>query len=373
MKKTIGILTAGSDCPGLNAAIRAIGKTAHNMDMEVLGFKDGFEGLLKDQIFDLGGETLSGILTSGGTLLGTSRAQPHAIQEGHQVLDMTAKAVETYRRYQLDALVCIGGRETQESAFHLMQQGLNLITIPKAVDNDIAETDTAIGFDTALETAAEAIDRLHTTANSTHRIIIVEMMGRHSGWLTLGAGLAGGADVIMIPEIPYDAAHVIDSLLERDRAGKRFSIVAVAEGAVPKEYVEFYERSRQTNQLLRSGEDRERVASQLTRLEENRASDNTSLLASRLEKATNISSRITILGYLLRGGVPSAADRVLATELGITAVEWVQQGKFGVMAAMLGGKIVPVPLEKLQGRHKTVPMDDLWIASAKRVGVSLGV
>jgi 6-phosphofructokinase 1 len=368
----VGVLTAGSDCPGLNAAIRSIGKTARGAgDMEIIGFRDGFEGLINDQTVDLSGDALSGILTAGGTLLGTSRERPYAFHQGEDTVDRTDRVFEVCRRHDIDALICIGGRETQTSAYRLSQKGLKIITIPKAVDNDVSETDTTIGFDTALSVAAEAMDRLHNTAHAAHRIIIVEIMGRSSGWLTLGSGLAGGADVIMIPEIPYDGSKVIDAILKRDQAGKRFSIVAVSEGALPKEYSEFFERSRETNRMLRSGADRERVESQLAQIE-SRTTDNTSLLADRLEKATHLPTRITILGYLLRGGVPTAADRVLATELGMTAVEWVRAGQFGVMTGVQGGKVIAVPLEKVQDRHKVVPADDLWIKSARKVGVSLG-
>jgi ATP-dependent phosphofructokinase / diphosphate-dependent phosphofructokinase len=233
MNKHIGILTAGGDSPGLNAAIRGIGKTAIGIyDMHVLGFMDGFRGLMENRMIRLDGETLSGILTLGGTILGTSRDKPNKMQVGGKVMDMTEVIVENYHKHHLDALVCIGGGGTQKNAYHLMQHGLNVITLPKTIDNDVYGTDVTFGFDTAMGIAVEAIDRLHSTAYSHHRIIIVEIMGHNTGWLTLGSGVSGGADVILIPEIPYDIEVVAESILQRERAGKHFSIIAVAEGAI---------------------------------------------------------------------------------------------------------------------------------------------
>jgi len=372
MTKKIGILTAGSDCPGMNAAIRAIGKAARaEGNMEIIGFRDGFLGLLQDETFDFESSSLSGILTAGGTILGTSRDVPHAFQENGKTVDRLDQAVEVYHRHKLSALICIGGRETQDAAFHLTGKGLNVITLPKAVDNDLAETDTAIGFDTALNIAAEAIDRLHSTANSNHRIIIVEITGRKTGWLTLGAGVSGGADVVLIPEIAYDMQKVADAILERNRAGKRFSILAVAQGAMPQEFREFYQRSRETNAMLRNGEERNRIDAQLVELE-SRTTDNTSLLSNRLESFTGIPTRVTILGYLIRGGIPSGNDRLLATQLGTDAVNFVSKGNFGVMLAIKNGQIQPVPLAKVQDCHKLVPANHHWIQSARQVGVAFG-
>jgi len=364
--KRIGILTAGSDCPGLNAAIRAIGKAAQgSQGAKLITFQDGFQGLVEDQVCDM---PLSGILTAGGTILGTSRESLHDTT-GQD--DRTSAAVATYQRHNLDVLVCIGGRETQESAHRLIQQGLNVITLPKGIDNDLAMTDTTIGFDTALSTATEAIDRLHSTAHSHHRIIIVEIMGRNTGWLTLGSGIAGGADVIVIPEIPYDVRKISDAILDRNRSGRRFSIVAVSEGGISRDTVEFFEHSKHVNRLTREGQERVQVEEQLEKIE-SRLTGNTIYLANRLEKYTGLETRITILGHLLRGGAPTAADRVLATNLGTACLNVINEGKFGVMVAIRDGEIEAVPLDQVIGKHKQIPLSHPWIQSARNVGTSLG-
>ena len=316
MTKKIGILTAGGDSPGLNAALRGVGKAAHGLyGMDVIGFLDGFSGMLERRTLDLEGSVLSNILTAGGVLLGASRDRPQQMLVNGQPQDCTAKIIQTFQDLSLDALVCLGGSDAQESACHLKQNGLNVITLPVTIDNDLVETDTTLGFDTAMGIAAEAIDRLHTTASSHHRIIIVEVMGKQTGWLTLGAGIAGGADVILIPELPYDEQSILRAIKDRSEAGKRFSIVAVSEGAISKETMEFFEKAKKTNERLRSGADQQKVAGRLMQIEQHSAG-NTIHLANQLEKMTGMDSRITILGYLQRGGTPSATDRVLATQLG---------------------------------------------------------
>ena len=232
MAKHIGILTAGGDSPGLNAAIRGVGKAAQGaFGMEIIGFRDGFRGLMQDRIIRLSRNELSGILTQGGTVLGCSRDKPHMMPVGGKQLDMRQVMVDTYHKHHLDALVCLGGGGTQKSALSLATMGLNIVTLPKTIDNDVAMTDITFGFDTALGIATEAIDRLHSTAHSHHRIIVVEVMGHNAGWLALGAGIAGGADVILIPEIPYDVDKIAEAILQRSQGGKAFSIVAVSEGA----------------------------------------------------------------------------------------------------------------------------------------------
>lgn len=367
--KRIGILTAGSDCPGLNAAIRAIGKAAQNSyGMEVIGFQDGFQGLLEDQVIK---PSLSGILTMGGTTLGTSRETLRAEPARENLDERIAAAEATYHRHNLDMLVCIGGRETQESALILAQKGLKVVTLPKGIDNDLAMTDATIGFDTAMSTATDAIDRLHSTAHSHHRINIVEIMGRNTGWLTLGSGIAGGADVIIIPEIPYDVQKISNAILERNRSGRRFSIIAVAEGGISKDTVDFFERSKHINSLTHAGDEREEIEEKLG-LIENRLTGSTIYLANRLGKYTGLETRITILGHLLRGGAPTATDRVLATNLGTACVRMVNEGITGMMISLLHGDLVPVPLEEVIGKHKQVPPDHPWINSARRVGTSLG-
>ena len=236
MTQHIGILTAGGDSPGLNAAIRGVGKAAQGEHgMRVIGFRDGFRGLVDNRTVRLEGGILSGILTVGGTILGTSRDKPHKMMVGGKSQDMTDVIVENYRANHLDALVCLGGGGTQKNAVQLMQRGLNVVTLPKTIDNDVFGTDVTFGFDTALGIATDAIDRLHSTAHSHHRIIVVEIMGHRAGWLALGAGIAGGADVILIPELPYSIDSVADAILHRVKNGKNFSIVAVAEGAMSTE------------------------------------------------------------------------------------------------------------------------------------------
>ena len=372
MSKKVGILTAGSDCPGLNAAIRGFGKAAQGTyGMTLIGFRDGFRGLLDDNTVDLSGNALSNILTSGGTFLGTSRDVPHNVVDGGVSIDRTKQAVDVYHQHGLDALVCIGGQETQNAAWYLTEAGLNVITLPKSADNNVAKTDVTIGFDTAQSIAAEAIDRLHSTANSNHRIIIVEIMGSQVGWLTLSSGIASGADVILIPEIPYQIEKISQAILARLKAGKRFSIVAVAEGAYSSELVAFFERSLKLNRNLNQGDPVENWQAQMAELKK-KYSGQTLMLANRLEEITGIESRITILGYLLRGGAPSASDRVLATYLGTRAADLVEEGKFGHMVAYQGGRAVCVPFQDVMGQTKSVPLDHPWITGAKHVGTVFG-
>jgi 6-phosphofructokinase len=374
MTKKIGILTVGGDSPGLNAVLRGVGKAAHAMyGMEVIGFQDGFSGMLDLRTVDLEGSILSNILTAGGTILGTSRDRPQQmLGKDGQMQDKTAEIIQTYRSLSLDALVCLGGSDAQESACHLMHNGLNVITLPVTIDNDLVETNTSVGFDTAMGVAAEAIDRLHTTASSVHRIIIVEIMGKQTGWLTLGAGVAGGADVILIPELPYDEQSILKAIQERNQAGKRFSMLAVSEGAVSKDTIEFFEKAKKTNERLRSGSDQEKVASRLDQIEQH-SGGTTIHLANQLEKLTGMEARITILGYLQRGGTPSATDRVLATQLGTACAAAIHSGKFGVMLGVHGANLIePVPLEKVAGKFKTVPLDHPWIHGARMVGTNLG-
>lgn len=372
MTKKVGLLTAGSDSPGMNAAIRGFGKAAAStFDLQVIGFRDGFEGLVNNQTVDLGGSTLSGILTSGGTILGTSRSVPRAMMREEQVIDCTKEAIATYDALGLDALVCIGGKETQSTALSLKQAGLHVITIPKGVDNDVFGTDQCIGFDTAREIATEAIDRLHSTANATHRIMIVELLGAYSGWLTLGAGMAAGADVILIPEIPYDTDLITEAILQRNRSGKNFSILAVAEGARSKELVAFIERSKKMNEKLRSGEEQFEVNAQIEKIKK-QYSGQTLLLASSLEAATSLHTRITILGSLLRGGTPSAADRLLATQMAELSARMVAEQQFGCMICHSNGQLDTIALEEVAGKTKPISVDHPWITSARQVGTCLG-
>ncbi|MDD4881595.1 MAG: ATP-dependent 6-phosphofructokinase [Gallionellaceae bacterium] len=360
MTKHIGILTSGGDSPGLNAAIRGVGKAALDLKMHVVGFRDGFRGLMENRTTLLESGQLSGILTLGGTILGTSREKPHKMMVGGKVRDMTEVIVANYRSSHLDCLVCLGGGGTQKNALRLKQAGLNVVTLPKTIDNDVAMTDTTFGFDTALGIATEAIDRLHSTAHSHHRIIVVEIMGHRAGWLALGAGIAGGADVILIPEIPYDIKSVANAIHKRKRSGKPFSIVAVAEGAIS---VEEYQEIQAAPAAIKG---KKAEAAEIV------YADRTIRVAQQLESLTGLEARVTILGHLQRGGTPSAADRILATRLGTAAAQLIHDGHYGVMVAAHGENTVPVVLEDVAGLVKTVPVDHSWVESARRVGTNFG-
>ncbi len=371
MTKQVGVLTAGGDSPGLNAVLRGIGKAAQDhFSMELIGFRDGFRGLMENRTMELDERTLSGILTLGGTILGTSRDKPHRMLVGGKLMDMTDAIVENYRRNHLDALICIGGGGTQKNAYRLMQKELNIVTLPKTIDNDVVMTDVSFGFDTALGIATEAVDRLHSTAHSHHRIILVEAMGHRAGWLALGAGLAGGADVILIPEIPYSIEKIAKAILGRSRGGKHSSIVAVAEGAISTEESAASENMEKRKKAKRrKNGDRPGEGSALQEIPPGR---NTLNLAQHLEKLTRLESRVTILGYLQRGGTPSANDRILATRMGTACAALIHKGIYGVMLAARGEGAEPVPLEEVVGKIKTVPLDHSWIESARRVGTSFG-
>jgi len=372
MSKKVGLLTAGGDSPGVNAAIRGFGKAITNEgNVELIGFRDGFTGLVEDRTLELSSNAFSGILTQGGTILGISRSLPQAMPSENGPVDMTEQAVETYKRHRLDALVCIGGKETIKAGLHLSRAGLNVITIPKAADNDLPGTDKAIGFDTAREIATQAIDRLHTTATATHRIMIVELMGLHAGWLTLGAGLAAGADVILIPEFPYDMKLVVNAILDRKRAGRNFSLVAVAENARSQELVDFVERAARLK-AQREAEGTQEVDQEVERISSSYSGE-TMLLARRLREETGLETRITILGSLVRGGTPTAADRLLATQLAEWSALMVVNGQFGRMARRLNDQMGSVPLEEVVDRHKVIPPDHAWIRGAYQVGTCLGV
>jgi len=371
-KKYIGILTAGGDSPGLNAAIRGVGKAGLNsFDMHVIGFRDGFRGLMENRNIRLNAAALSGILTVGGTILGTSRDKPHKMPVGNKTLDMTDVMVDTYEKHHLHALVCLGGGGTQKNAYRLMQKGLNVVTLPKTIDNDVAMTDITFGFDTALNIATEAIDRLHSTAHSHHRIIVVEVMGHNTGWLALGAGIAGGADVILIPEIPFDPVKVAESIMQRSRGGKRFSIVAISEGAMSVDLAKRYAKAEAKKEGAKDKDERNKAKETLNELEKERA-ESTHQLTAQLEEYTGLESRVTILGHVQRGGVPSPADRLLATRLGTACAHYLNENVFGVMVASRGDSTEPVPLDQVVGKRKNVPLDHPWIQTARDLNVALG-
>ncbi len=370
MTKYIGILTSGGDSPGLNAAIRGVGKAALNhYGMQIIGFRDGFRGLMENRVMRLDSGELSDILTRGGTILGTSRDKPHRMPVGGKLLDMTDVIVGNYQDNHLDALVCLGGGGTMKNALRLKEKGLNVITLPKTIDNDVALTDITFGFDTALGIATDAIDRLHSTAHSHHRIIVVEIMGHRAGWLALGAGIAGGADVILIPEIPYEVASVAEAIRERSRRGKPFSIVAVAEGAISKqEHADMLAaQKKKAGAKQKPGKKTEADDAP-----EAQYAEKTVRLAKQLELLTGLESRITILGHLQRGGIPSAADRLLATRLGTACTDLIHQGHYGVMVAAKGDGTKAVKLEDVAGKVKTVPPDHPWVLSARHVGTNMG-
>ena len=374
-KRCVGILTAGGDCPGLNAAIRAVAKSAHHHGIQVIGFIDGFRGLVENRSMLLDDRVVSGILTQGGTLLGTSRDKPHKMDMGGKVMDMTNVAIANAKRLQLECLVCLGGNGTQKNAWQLHKNGgLDVMTLPKTIDNDVAMTDISFGFDTALTIATEAIDRLHTTATSHHRIIVCELMGHSAGWLALGAGIAGGADAILIPEIPYDIRAVSDFIQARRHSGKRFSIIAMAEGALSVEEAA----------ALATNASRGPATAKKRQAKVERASDKedghlmikepkVNRLARELQELTGIEARTTSLGHVQRGGTPTPTDRLLCTRLGTTAGELLASRHFNVMVGVMGDSCVPVPLDKVAGVVRCVPADHAWLHAAAQVGTCLGI
>lgn len=371
--RCIGILTSGGDCPGLNAAIRGVVKAAiGSYGIKVIGFLDGFRGLVENRTINIEDRIVSGILTQGGTILGTARDKPHKMPMGGKKMDMTAAAVENINKHHIDCLVCLGGGGTQKNALHLHKEGgIDVLTLPKTIDNDVAMTDTTFGFDTAMNIAAEAIDRLHTTATSHHRIIVCEIMGHNAGWLALGAGIAGGADVILIPEIPYDLKFVAEHLEKRRMSGKRFSIIAVAEGAISKEEAKAAEEGKSSKK--KSADEvvieHDENGNPYRLVQEPKASQ----IARQIQHLTGTEARVTSLGHVQRGGTPSTRDRLICTLLGTTAAEALARGEYNKMVAVRGDSCETVPLEEVAGKKKTVPPDHPWIATARRVGTCVGV
>ena len=368
--KSIGVLTAGGDAPGLNAAIRALGKSAiRSHGWNVIGFRDGFRGLMQNRTIRLDSDALSGILSQGGTILGTGRDKVHKMEVGSSTLDMRDAMLETFAEHNLDALVCLGGGGTMKNAVRLAERGMPVIGLPKTIDNDVWGTDRTFGFDTAVNIASEAVDRLHSTAHSHHRIIVVEIMGHNAGWLTLGSGLAGGADVILIPEIGYSYDDIASSITNRRMAGSPFSIVAVAEGAMTasrkNRIAELRERASATE-----GPESTAFKQKAKDLEAGRRT--TLDIAKELEKRTGLDARVTILGHVQRGGSPSPVDRILATTLGTAATECIAAGEFGVLVASDGDGSRTVPLEDVAGKRKIVPGDHPWLGAARSLGVCLG-
>lgn len=370
--KKVGILTAGGDSPGLNAAIRGFGKAAINRyGVELIGFQDGISGLVENRTISLGTDDLAGILTLGGTILGTSRDKVYRWHVGDEVRDMVPTAVQNYKRNKLDALIMLGGGGTLKNARRLVQAGLNVLALPKTIDNDIAGTDTSFGYATATEIATEAIDRLHSTAHSHHRIILAEVMGHKVGWLTLAAGIAGGADVILIPEIPYTVDSVAATIRRRIKHGTSFSVIAVAEGARDVHDAQDYEAAKLLVKSAKDAEAKRAAKNHLANVEDAQR-EHTFKLARQLEAATGLESRVTILGYVQRGGTPCAVDRVLATRLGVAAADLAAKGKFGYLVAARGDGTDPIPIVDWAGKLKYVPRDHKWIEAAREVGTGFG-
>ena len=370
--KRVGILTAGGDAPGLNAVIRGFGKTAINhYGMELIGFRDGIKGLVENRYEDLNGAALSGILTTGGTILGTSRDKIHKYMIDGEPHNMVPTVQENLEKLGIEALVFLGGGGTAKNAKQLMDAGVNVIALPKTIDNDIACTDTSFGFATALEIATEAVDRLHSTAHSHHRIILTEIMGHRAGWLSLGAGIAGGADIILIPEIPYTVDSITATIKARISRGSTFSVVAVAEGARDTKDTADYEAAKLLVQAAKTPEAQRAAKTHLANVEDAQR-EHTFKLARELEAATGLESRVTILGYVQRGGTPCAEDRLLATRLGAAAADLVAEGEFGVLVAARGQGTEPVPLQEVAGKIKLVPLDHDWISTARKIGTGLG-
>jgi len=329
----VGILSGGGDAPGINAVIRAaVRKGILHYKYEMIGIKDGWKGFLEGDFMPLTLDTIRGILHRGGSILGTSRTNPFKREDGPQ------KIFENAKKFGIDAAIVIGGDDTQKVAQKLYEMGLPCVSVPKTIDNDLAYTDYTFGFNTAVAIATEALDRIHTTAEAHHRVMIVEVMGRYTGWIALEAGIAGGADVILIPEQPFSIDEVCEHIKRRQARGANFSIVVVAEGAKPKGGVEIT------------------YGDSVDEFGHARLGGVGYYLGREIEKRTGIETRVVMLGHLQRGGSPTAFDRILATRYGITAIDLVNQGKFGLMVALKGNEIVSVPLKDVVGKRKTVDL-----------------
>ncbi len=334
----IGILTSGGDCPGINATIRGVGKTAINhYGMEVIGIHSGFQGLLDNEVEELTERSLSGLLNLGGTILGTSREKPFKKKGVTGGVDKPTIILNNIKELGLDCLVCIGGNGTQKTAAKLAELGVNIISIPKTIDNDIWGTDFSFGFDSAVSIATDAIDRLHSTASSHKRVMVIEVMGHKAGWIALYSGMAGGGDVILLPEMPYDIRNVGGTIIDRLKRGKPYSIVVVAEGI-------------KTDGQKRAGE----------------------YIAQEIEYETGFETRETVLGYIQRGGSPTPYDRNLATRMGGYATELIANKQFGQMVALKGNQITSVPISEVAGKLKLITPDNELITQGIRMGICFG-
>lgn len=358
-KRRIGILTSGGDCPGLNATIRGVAKGCYNLlgedKVEIIGIQDGYHGLIHNECRLMKPSDFSGILTQGGTILGTRRT-PYKLMQvvEDDKIDKVAEMKATYKQQKLDCLLTLGGNGTHKTANLLSEEGLNVIGLPKTIDNDIWGTDVTFGFHTAVDIGTEVLDRIHTTATSHSRIMVVEIMGNKAGWLTLYTGVAGGADIILIPEIPYDIEKVAKAVEKRANSGKTFSIVAVAEGAM----------SVEESKLKKKERNRLRAEAGETTV--------TNRVAKQIESMTGYETRTVVPGHILRGGSPSAYDRVLATKFGAKAANLIKQEKYGYTVAKIGSEISENKLSDVTMKTKFVPADDKVVVTARDIGVSFG-
>lgn len=359
-KRRIAILTGGGDCPGINAVIRSVSKKAMlDYGMDVIGIKDGYEGVVNNWYQDLSFKDVSGILTLGGTILGTSNtADPYryASKRGNSTMhrDLSKVALTNIANLGIDCLVCIGGDGTLAIANRLYKNGISIVGIPKTIDNDLRGTDITFGFDSAVSVATAGIDRLHTTAQSHHRVMIIEVMGRNAGWIALHSGTASGSDVILIPEIPYEIEKVIKTVKARNKKGKRFTIIVIAEGAKPKGgNISVQKLDKKNPYPVRLG-------------------GIGFVLGAEIEKLSGIATRTVVLGHLQRSGVPSPFDRILATRLGCRAVDMIVNKKFGYMVGVRGDSLHETPLEEVAKGQRTIPSDHQLIRAARSVGTCFG-
>lgn len=354
--KTIAILTGGGDCPGLNAVIRAVAKTAMNKyNLNVIGIEDGFLGLIENRMRELSYWDVSGILNEGGTILGTSnKANPFAHPVDGEKVDVSDECIKTLKAHHIDAVVCLGGDGTMAMTHQFSQKGVKVIGVPKTIDNDLVGTDLTFGFDTAVATATDAIDKLHTTASSHHRVMIVEVMGRYAGWIALFSGVAGGGDVILIPEIPYSLDKVCEYVVNRSKRGRAFSLVIVAEGA----------KEEGGGMVIR-----EQVTDSPDPV---RLGGISYLLSDKISKQTRLESRGVNLGHIIRGGTPTAFDRYLATAFGYLAMEMLMGGGSGKMVAFRKGEFSAVSLKEVAGKNRMVPADHDLVHAARAVGTCFG-
>ncbi|AFN74669.1 phosphofructokinase [Melioribacter roseus P3M-2] len=357
--KRVGILTGGGDCPGLNAVIRGVTKPALDNGLTVLGILDGFEGLVEGKAMELYNKDVSGILATGGTILGSSNKGdpfhwPEEVDGKIKIINRSKEAMRNYDAWNLDAIIAIGGDGTMHISHQLSQMGMNVVGVPKTIDNDLDATDLTFGHDSAVYVVAEALDRLHTTASSHHRVMVIEVMGRYAGWIALNGGLAGGADVILIPEIPFDWEAIYDKVLMRNMMGKRFSIVCVAEGAKSKD-----------GTMIMKGKDIKRTDPiQLGGIGE--------YVAKKISENTGLETRYTVLGHLQRGGSPTPFDRILSTKFGTQAIQLAIKGQFGKMVALKGNEIKSVRIVDAIAKQKLVKKTDQGVLAAKAVGVCFG-